>query len=103
VAIRGADANPYIAIAAVFPGMHKGIREKLDPGKAVEGNGYAQAANDLPNNWPEALRALKGSGFLTDAFGVRFLEIFHAIKAAECRRFSPQVSELDLEWYLGRG
>ena len=43
--VAGADANPYLAIAAVLAGMHKGIREKLDPGKAVEGNGYAQAAS----------------------------------------------------------
>ncbi len=101
--VAGADAIPYLAIAAVLAGMHKGIEEKLDPGKAVEGNGYAQGAADLPNDWPAALRAMKGSAFLRDAFGERFLEIFHAIKAAECRRFSAQVSELDLEWYLGRG
>ena len=100
--VAGADANPYLAIAAVLAGMHKGIVEKLDPGKAVEGNGYAQGAADLPNDWPAALRALKSSAFMKDCFGERFLEIFHAIKAAECRRFSAQVSELDLEWYLGR-
>ncbi len=86
--VVGADANRYLAIAAVLAGMHGGIKEKLDPGKAVEGDGYAQAAADLPNDWPAALRAMKGSAFLEDAFGERFLEIFHAIKAAECRRFS---------------
>ena len=101
--VAGADANPYLAIAAVLAGMHKGIREKLDPGAAVEGNGYTQAAADLPNDWPAALRALRGSAFAAACFGDRFLDIFHAIKAAECRRFSAQVSELDLEWYLGRG
>jgi glutamine synthetase len=45
---------------------------------------------------------LKTSALLKDYFGERFLEIFHAIKAAECRRFSAQVSELDFEWYLTR-
>ena len=83
--------------------MHKGIGEKLDPGKAVEGNGYAQSQADLPNDWQAALRTMKGSAFLKDAFSERFVDIFHAIKAAECRRFSALVSELDLEWYLGRG
>ncbi len=100
--VAGADANPYLAIAAVLAGMHKGIVEELDPGPAITGNGYAQAAADLPNDWPAALRLLKTSALLNDYFGQRFLEIFHAIKAAECRRFSAQVSELDFEWYLTR-
>jgi len=100
--VAGADANPYLAIAAVLAGMHKGIAEKLDPGPAISGNGYAQAAADLPNDWPAALRLLKSSPLLRDYFGPRFLEIFHAIKAAECRRFNAQVSELDLDWYLTR-
>jgi glutamine synthetase len=100
--VAGADANPYLAIAAVLAGMHKGIVEKLDPGPPITGNGYAQANADLPNDWPAALRLLKESTFLAAYFGARFLEIFHAIKVAECRRFSAQVSELDLDWYLTR-
>ncbi len=100
--VAGADANPYLAIAAVLAGMHKGIAEGLDPGPAVEGNGYARADADLPNDWPAALRLLERSAFLEACFGKRFLAIYHAIKAAECRRFSAQVSDLDLEWYLTR-
>ena len=100
--VAGADANPYLAIAAVLAGMHKGIVGKMDPGPAITGNGYAQAAADLPNDWPAALRLLKTSTLLKEYFGERFLEIFHAIKSAECRRFSAQVSELDFEWYLTR-
>jgi glutamine synthetase len=100
--VAGADANPYLAIAAVLAGMHKGIVEGLDPGPATTGNGYAQANAGLPSDWPAALRELKESAFLADYFGERFLAIFHAIKAAECRRFSAQVSELDLDWYLTR-
>ncbi|MEA2778831.1 MAG: glutamine synthetase [Rhodospirillaceae bacterium] len=100
--VAGADANPYLAIAAVLAGMHKGIIEKLDPGPATVGNGYAQANAELPNDWPTALRLLRDSTFLQDYFGKRFVEIFHAIKSAECRRFNAQVSELDLDWYLTR-
>ena len=100
--VAGADANPYLAIAAVLAGMHKGIAEGLDPGPAIEGNGYAQASADLPNDWPAALRLLRDSAFLKDYFGAPFLAIYHAIRSAECRRFSAQVSELDLDWYLTR-
>src|SRR3546814_11102203 len=36
----GADANPYLAVAAVLAGIHHGIANKSDPGAAVVGNGY---------------------------------------------------------------
>ncbi|MBS7664466.1 glutamine synthetase, partial [Pseudomonas lalucatii] len=41
--ICGADANPYLAAAAILAAIHRGIRERLDPGAPIEGNGYAQA------------------------------------------------------------
>ena len=100
--VAGADANPYLAIATVLAGIHKGIVEKLDPGPAIEGNGYAQASADLPTDWLAALRLLQDSAFMKDCLGERFLAIYHAIKSAECRRFNSQVSELDLDWYLNR-
>src|SRR3546814_14689342 len=31
----GADANPYLAVAAVLAGIHHGIANKSDPGAAV--------------------------------------------------------------------
>ena len=100
--VAGADANPYLAIAAVLAGIHKGIVEQLDPGPAIEGNGYAATCARLPNDWPAALRGLRASQFLATYFGARFLEIFHAIKTTECQRFSARVTELDLDWYLQR-
>jgi len=57
--VAGADANPYLAIAAVLAGMHKGIVEKLDPGPAIAGNGYAQAAADLPNDWARGVASFE--------------------------------------------
>ncbi|MGH8485161.1 MAG: glutamine synthetase family protein, partial [Pseudomonas sp.] len=39
--ICGADANPYLAAAAILASLHQGIRQRLDPGAPVEGNGYA--------------------------------------------------------------
>ena len=40
--IAGADANLYLAVATVLAGAELGIRERLDPGAPIEGNGYAQ-------------------------------------------------------------
>jgi glutamine synthetase len=99
--IAGADANLYLAVATVLAAAEKGIRERLDPGPPVEGNGYSQATvRTLPQTWHEALQRASRSEFLREALGPAFLDIFLAIKRQECARFSAEVSELDLAWYL---
>ena len=50
--ICGADANLYLAVAAVLAAAATGIEQKLDPGPPVEGNGYAQDGERvLPGSW----------------------------------------------------
>ena len=39
----GADANPYLAIAASLAAGLAGMQEQLAPSAAIEGNGYDQA------------------------------------------------------------
>lgn len=98
--VAGADANPYLALAAVLAGMHHGIVNKLDPGPPVEGNAYAQVPPSLPGNWYAALDRFAASALLQDYLGARFHEIFLAIKRAEADRFFAQPCELDFAWYL---
>jgi glutamine synthetase len=98
--VAGADANPYLALAAVLAGIHHGITEALDPGPPIEGNAYDRVAPSLPRDWHAALDRLAASPLLARYFGDRFLEIFTAIKRAEADRFHAQVSEVDFAWYL---
>jgi glutamine synthetase len=99
--IAGADANLYLATAAVLAAAELGMRARLDPGPPTEGNGYAQGGErTLPRTWYEALDRAGQSKFLRDALGKEFLEVFLAIKLQECARFSSQVTELDYAWYL---
>jgi glutamine synthetase len=99
--IAGADANLYLAVAAVLGGALRGMREKCDPGPPIEGNGYAQVKERvLPTTWRRALMLAERSEFLADALGADFLKVFLAIKEQECARFSAEVTELDYAWYL---
>ncbi|OWJ89594.1 glutamine synthetase [Pseudomonas sp. A46] len=100
--ICGADANPYLAAAAILAGIHRGIRENLDPGEPVEGNGYAQATELLPTDWLTSLRALERSSWARDAFGTAFLRVYLAVKRAEYRQFMAEVGEQDWRWYLNQ-
>ncbi|WP_371370233.1 glutamine synthetase family protein [Pseudomonas sp. QL9] len=98
--ICGADANPYLAAAAILAGIHKGIREQIDPGEEIVGNGYEQARETLPTDWLTALRTLEQSAWAKEAFGEEFLKIFLAIKWEEFRQFVSEVGEQDWRWYL---
>jgi len=99
--IAGADANLYLAVAAVLGAAARGLREQADPGAPIEGNGYAQsAARVLPSTWREALDGAAASAFLRETLGEQFMKVFLAIKNQECARFSAEVSELDYAWYL---
>ncbi|WP_447589884.1 glutamine synthetase family protein [Aquipseudomonas campi] len=98
--ICGADANPYLAAAAILAGIHRGIRERIDPGEPTAGNGYAQAKTLLPTDWLTSLQALEKSSWARDALGQEFLQVYLAIKRAEYRQFMGEVGEQDWRWYL---
>lgn len=100
--ICGADANPYLAAAAILAGIHRGIREELDPGEPIEGNGYAQATTLLPTDWLTSLCALQESTWAPEALGAEFLHVYLAIKREERRRFMGEVGEQDWRWYLNQ-
>jgi len=98
--ICGADANPYLAAAAILAAIHHGIGQRIDPGAPISGNGYAQATELLPTDWLSALRTLQASAWARQAFGPRFLEIYLAIKQAEHAQFMAEVGEQDWRWFL---
>jgi glutamine synthetase len=96
----GADANPYLVLAAVLAGMHHGIAQELDPGQPVSGNGYERRAKYIPGNWYDAIDAFWRASVLKEYFGKEFVEIFATIKEVEADRFGAEPTERDFEWYL---
>lgn len=101
--VAGADANPYLAAAALLAAAHHGISGRIDPGPAVVGDGYAAAAasgDRLPTNWFDAVDRLDRSVLLRDYLGSRFVDMFLAVKRAEQDRYFAEVPALDYDWYL---
>jgi glutamine synthetase len=98
--ICGADANPYLALAAVLAGIEHGIEAEIDPGPPGTGNGYAQPAPPIVRQWDAALDRLDASCVLRAALGDRFVDVFVALKRSEAQRFQATVTDLDHAWYL---
>ena len=100
--VAGADANPYLALAALLAGVHHGLTQRIDPGPPVVGDGYAAAATGprLPSNWFAAVDAFESSPVMADYLGSRFVRMFTSVKRTEQDRFFEVVSPLDYDWYL---
>jgi glutamine synthetase len=96
----GADANPYLVMAAILAGMHYGITEKTDPGNPVVGNGYEKRAKYIPGNWFDAIDAFWRASILKEYFGKPFVDTYCTVKEVEADRFYAEPTLRDFEWYL---
>jgi glutamine synthetase len=101
--VAGADAHPTLALAALLAAVHHGLTQKLDPGAAVVGDGYAQAAESgerIPTNWFAAVDRFADSVVLKDYLGERFVRMFATVKRVEQERYQSAVPNVDFDWYL---
>lgn len=98
--VAGADANPYLVMAAVLAGIHHGISARLEPAPAVEGNAYVKMPPSLPPTWLQALAAWEHSEVLADYLGRDFQRLYLVAKQAERARFQNQITPLEYAWYL---
>lgn len=95
--VSGADANPYLAIAAILAGMLHGIENKLDAPQPLEGNAYDQLPPSLPRYWPDALARFESSEFIGENFGKAFQRAYALTKAQELDEFDKQVTALEYD------
>lgn len=97
--IAGADANVYLAAAAVLAGMLDGIEHGHDPGPPVVGNAYAQTEIRTPY-WRDSIRDFMESDFVVRHFGKTFRHIYGQQKLKELQTFYSAVTTLEYDWYL---
>ncbi|MBX3578138.1 MAG: glutamine synthetase [Rhizobiaceae bacterium] len=98
--ISGAEANPYLVIAAVIAGMHHGLENRLDPGEKFAGNAGAAVDEALPLTPWDSLRALRAATILPRWLGKDYPAIYASVKEAEFAALMDAVSPREYEWYL---
>ena len=100
--VAGADAHPMLALAALLAAVHHGIANKIDPGPAVVGDGYAQSEGGerIPTNWFAATDRFAESVVLKDYLGDRFVRMYAIVKRTEQERFQSVIPDVDYDWYL---
>ncbi len=98
--VAGADANPYLVVAAVMAGIHHGIANQLDPGPMVAEKQNIDYQVTLPVRWSKSLDAFRAGQILPRYFGQEYHCLFEVCRREESELFHSQVSNRDYEWYL---
>ncbi len=97
--LPGADANPYLSIAASLASGLRGIEQRL---KLTEptANAYESTATPLPRSLEEAVALFRSSSAAREYFGKEFVEHFAATREWEVRQFRKAVTNWELERYF---
>ncbi len=97
--VAGADANPYLAIAATLACGYLGVTQELEPTDPIKGSAY-RLAQTLPQQMPDALKKLTASAALRDCLGEDFVEVMLAVKQAEHEAYQNVISSWEREHLL---
>ena len=98
--VAGADANPYLVLAAVLAAIDHGLERRLDPGPPWQGNATDSLDPDIPLSLPAALERLGRAEVLPTAIDPRYLELYAEAKRLEYERLLGHVLPLEYDWYL---
>ncbi len=98
--ISGADANPYLVLAAVLAGIHYGLTRRCDPGPPSTGNVPRRPDPHLPHRIDAALQSLASSTILPAYFDTEFIALYGETKRIEAERFHAIIPSDEYDWYL---
>ena len=98
--IAGADANPYLVMAAMLAGMHHGITNGLEASEPSTGNAGDSMDPDMPTHLWVALDRLAESDFFQDYFGERYPKAYADMKRAELDAFLADDQPREYDWFL---
>ncbi|GAB5413914.1 MAG: glutamine synthetase family protein [Congregibacter sp.] len=95
----GADANPYLAIAASLASGLLGMQNKLEPTEPHQGTANEDEV-EVARTLEEGLRRLRSTPELGVLFGDLFLEAYEAVKLDEFEEFNRVISSWEREHLL---
>lgn len=101
--IPGADANPYLAMAAMLAAGLDGIERKTAPPPRFEGDVYeAENLPRVPATLEDALREFRDSDFAVRSFGREVVDHYVRYAEVELEKFRTAVTSWERRRFLER-
>ncbi|MFB0835019.1 glutamine synthetase family protein [Arthrobacter halodurans] len=97
--LPGADANPYLALAAMLAGGLYGIENRLELPPIMEGNAYDSDAEHVPHTMAEARELFTNSAIAREVFGDEVVEHYTRYADVEIEQYDAAVTD----WEVRRG
>jgi glutamine synthetase len=97
--VIGADANPYVALAATLACGYLGIKNRIEPSPECKGDAYL-GAFQLPRSLSEALGLLRAERDLAEVLGAGFITVYSEVKEIEHAEFMKVISPWEREHLL---
>jgi glutamine synthetase len=94
--VAGADANPYLAIAASLACGYIGMTQNMEPNDPIKGSAY-RLAFTLPRHQSEALTKFNACKPLKEILGERFIDAVTCVKEAEYKAYNRVISSWERE------
>jgi glutamine synthetase len=101
--IPGADANPYLAFAALLAAGLNGIEQQLELTPAFTGNAYESDVKRFPHTLNEAISALEQGKVARAAFGDDVVDHYLNYARTEQQLFDKVVTCYERERFFERG
>lgn len=101
--LAGADANPYLAMAACLASGLYGIVNRLELGPCCTANAYSldkEVAPHLPRSLEEAVCRFSESQFAREFFGEEFVEHYVSTREWEVKQFQRAVTNWEMDRYF---
>ncbi len=97
--VAGADANPYLVLAAILIGIQHGIENKIDPGSPHEGDASDFQDPTVPFETIWSLEELQNGKVLRSVLG-SYVDVYAESKRVEYKRFHSSIPAHEHDWYL---
>jgi len=97
--VAGADANPYLVLAATLAAGLAGIEEKLSPTQALEGSAYNHS-HDLARTFLVAHEQFEASASARRLLGDRFVTAYASIKDIEYQNYLGEIGAWERRFLL---
>lgn len=103
--IAGADANPYLVLAATVAAGLEGIAQKMDAGPETKGSTYEMVVDPskaLPGSVEQAAALFRQSAVAKKYLGAEFVEHFARMREWEAEKASLAVTDWEVQRYIER-